>query len=121
MSIPSFTVTTKGIVTTCERDSEGTGYGYGKFLPESKDFIFDAQKIENNKTHLEMPYKCRDCFCKWHCAGDCPDVRNVNYDRCYVNKRLIQYELETILHQTNNKKTKGGDKNEQRHNESGCL
>lgn len=121
MSIPSFTVTTKGIVTTCERDSEGTGYGYGKFLPESKDFIFDAQKIENNKTHLEMPYKCRDCFCKWHCAGDCPDVRNVNYDRCYVNKKLIRYEIETILHQTNNKKTEGGDENEQRHNESGCL
>ena len=54
MSIPSFTVTTKGVVTTCERDSEGTGYGYGKFLPESKDFVFDAQKIENNKTHLEI-------------------------------------------------------------------
>lgn len=121
MSIPSFTVTTKGTVTTCERDSEGIGYGYGKFLPASKGFIFDAQKIENNKAHLEMPYKCRDCFCKWHCAGDCPDVRNVNYDRCYVNKRLIQYELETILHQTNIKKTKGGDENEQRHNESGCL
>lgn len=97
MSIPSFTVTSKGIVTTCERDSEGKDYGYGKYLPKSGSFAFDEEKIHVNKSLLKMPEKCRDCFCKWHCAGDCPDTRNINYDRCYVNKRLIQYELESIL------------------------
>lgn len=97
MSIPSFTVTTKGIVTTCERDSEGSEYGYGKFLSESGAFTFNAQRIEDNKALLTIPQKCHDCFCKWHCAGDCPDVRNINYDRCHVNRRLIQYELESIL------------------------
>ena len=38
MSIPSFTVTSKGIVTTCERDSEGKDYGYGKYLPKVRQF-----------------------------------------------------------------------------------
>lgn len=103
MSIPSFTVTSKGIVTTCERDSEGKDYGYGKYLPESDNFVFDEEKINYNKSLLSIPGKCKECFCKWHCAGDCPDTRNINYDRCFVNKRLIQYELESILNGTNNK------------------
>src|SRR3990172_9574544 len=121
MSIPSFTVTTKGIVTTCERDSEGDYYWYGKFSPESKDFVLEEQRINYNKALLEMPQKCRDCFCKWHCAGDCPDVRSINYDRCYVNRSLIQYELESILNEAKNKVTKGGGKNERSPNESSCL
>ena len=97
MSIPSFTVTPKGIVTTCERDCEGELYWYGKFLPESKNFIFDEERIDHNKSLLEMPDKCHDCFCKWHCAGDCPDVRTIGYNRCYVNKKLVRYELECLL------------------------
>lgn len=97
MSIPSFTVTTKGIVTTCERDSDGDDYWYGRFSPETQGFVFNEERMACNKGLLEMPEKCKDCFCKWHCAGDCPDVRTVNYDRCYVNKALIQYELEKTL------------------------
>lgn len=104
MSIPSFTVTTKGIVTTCERDSEGVDYSYGKFSCELGDLVLNERRIEDNRVFLEMPQKCHDCFCKWHCAGDCPDVRNINYDRCYVNRRLIQYELESIL---NKEETRG--------------
>ena len=97
MSIPSFTVTTRGIITTCERDSEGDCYWYGQYSPEAQDFILDEQRINHNVSLLEMPQKCYDCFCKWHCAGDCPDVRTINYDRCFVNRSLVQYELETIL------------------------
>jgi radical SAM protein with 4Fe4S-binding SPASM domain len=81
MSIPSFTVTTKGHVTTCERDSEGKQYGFGKYSPQLRDFILDKQKIESNKSLLNIPQKCQDCFCKWHCAGDCPDLRTINYNR----------------------------------------
>ena len=71
--------------------------GMGNIYQKSGSFAFDEEKIHVNKSLLKMPEKCRDCFCKWHCAGDCPDTRNINYDRCYVNKRLIQYELESIL------------------------
>lgn len=98
MSIPSFTVTTDGIITTCERDSKGTDYSYGKYSFNSKKFILDNKRIEKNKGLLTMPEKCKSCFCKWHCAGDCPDVRmHLNYNRCEVVKALTQHSLELML------------------------
>lgn len=112
MSIPSFTVTTNGVVTTCERDSEGDNYWYGRFSDESKTFIFDQKRIVQNKTLLKMPEKCYSCFCKWHCAGDCPDVRSINYNRCYVNRSLVQYELDSLLTQKIN--NKGGNNDERK-------
>lgn len=118
MSIPSFTVTTKGIVTTCERDSDGDNYWYGRFSSDKQEFIFNEQRMGCNKTLIEMPDKCRDCFCKWHCAGDCPDVRTVNYDRCYVNKALVQYELEKIL---SGIKKRGGERYAEVHDGAACL
>jgi uncharacterized protein len=100
MSIPSFTVTVRGVITTCERDSDGTNYWYGRFPPELADPSLDESRMEHNRALLEMPEKCHDCFCKWHCAGDCPDVRTIGYDRCSVNRCLVQYELESILDHT---------------------
>ncbi len=108
MSIPSFTVTTRGVVTVCGRDIDGDNYWYGRFSPESRDFVLDDGRIEYSKLFLQMPQKCHDCFCKWHCAGDCPDARRINYDRCYVNRSLIQNELESTLTGPHLKR-KGGD------------
>lgn len=96
MSIPSFTVTTKGVVTTCERDSEGTSYAYGEFSPQLDAFVLHEDCMRRNAVQ-HMPEECHRCFCKWHCAGDCPDVRNIGYNRCFVNRSLMLYELETIL------------------------
>lgn len=97
MSIPSFTVTTNGFITTCERDSTGENYWYGKFSQKENGFLFNEDRVKENQRLVIMPNKCKHCYCKWHCAGDCPDVRLINYDRCYVNKSLIKYELESIL------------------------
>ena len=97
MSMPSFTVTTKGVITTCDRDSDGKMYAYGHYLKGEKRFELDANRIERNRQLLTFPPKCNMCFCKWHCAGDCPDVRSVNYERCSVNRALIRYELENAL------------------------
>ena len=98
MSIPAFTVTTRGLVTTCERDSDGHYYSYGEFSPASQMLVTDEHRVERNKTYLGIPSKCVPCFCKWHCAGDCPDLRNIGYDRCYVNRSLVKHELECLLH-----------------------
>jgi len=106
MSIPSFTVTTTGTITTCERDSTGENYGYGRFDPDTQTFVFDEQRIHDNISLLSLPQKCNNCFCKWHCAGDCPDLRTINYDRCYVNRRLVQYELESTLNTANKTQTR---------------
>lgn len=97
MSIPSFTVTTQGIVTTCERDVAGKLYGYGSYLPESGKFAVDEQAVQRNAQRPGLLEKCDDCFCKWHCAGDCPDIHGIGYDRCFVNRSLVQHELETMI------------------------
>lgn len=97
MTIPSFTVTTDGIITTCERDSDGDNYWYGKYSNLKKVFEMNNDRIDYNKALVEIPEKCNDCFCKWHCAGDCPDLRMMGYNRCFVNKELIKYELKNIL------------------------
>ena len=109
MSIPSFTVTTKGLVTTCERDSDGKFYSYGRYVQESRSFEFDQDRIDKNNQLLSIPSKCQSCFCKWHCAGDCPDVRSINYERCYVNRELIRHELEIALEPQKSKHMEGGE------------
>ena len=95
MFIPSFTVTTNGIVTTCERDYTGQNYGYGFFDSEKKEFLIDNNKMEINKKRVEIPSKCNDCIGRYHCAGDCPDLRTIGYERCelirfFIKNRLIR-------------------------------
>jgi len=108
MAFPSFTVTTGGLVTTCERDSDGSSYWYGEFCPETGRFTVDQARVERNRLLLVMPEKCGECFCRWHCAGDCPDLREIGYDRCYVNRKLVQYELECLLRGEREGESDGG-------------
>ncbi len=93
MFIPSFTVTTDGIVTTCERDVDGRLYKYGYYNKDQKRFIINEELIKKNKQYIQLPLKCHTCYCKYHCAGDCPDVRNIGYNRCELNKYLLKNEL----------------------------
>lgn len=93
MFIPSFTVTTKGIITTCERDKTGENYGYAHYDFNNKTFIFNQKAIDRNKNLVQLPSKCNDCICLYHCAGDCPDARNIGYNRCQLNQNLLIKEL----------------------------
>lgn len=95
MAIPAFVVTTKGIVTSCERDCCGSSYGYGRY--NRGQFIFSPEKIEENKKLSKLEEKCNGCYVKWHCAGDCPEVKKIGYDRCDVNKKLVLCELEQMF------------------------
>lgn len=72
-----FTVTSKGYVTACfevcdTTDPRHERFFYGYYDNERGEFIFDQQKLDAlSRLRVEnMPY-CADCFCKWHCAGDC--------------------------------------------------
>ncbi len=98
MFFPSFTVTTRGIVTTCERDKTGENYGYAKYDQTRGKFIFDEKAIKRNRDIIHLPDKCSDCICLYHCAGDCPDVRSIGYDRCDLNRNLLVRELNYEIH-----------------------
>lgn len=93
MYIPSFTVTTGGVVTTCERDMKGENYGYGKYDERLKTFRINQEAIAVNKERVKIPEKCDACICRYHCAGDCPDVRAIGYDRCESNRYLLKQYL----------------------------
>lgn len=93
MHIPSFTVTGSGIVTTCERDCSGENYGYGVYDPARNAFVLDGGLMARNRALASIPEECDECICRYHCAGDCPDVRTIGYDRCEVNRELLRRYL----------------------------
>lgn len=103
MYIPSFTLTTSGVVTTCERDSTGENYGYGYYDASQCKFVIDDSKVKKNQSLIIMQDKCLSCICRYHCAGDCPDVRTIGYDRCETNRYLLKKYLMSIIDE------KGGD------------
>ena len=77
VSSGSFTVTPTGDVTACyevsyRSDSRADRFFYGRFDTESGSFAFDQEKLDElSKLNVHNYRFCDDCFCRWHCAGDC--------------------------------------------------
>lgn len=103
----SFTVTAEGNVTSCyevctTKDARSPRYLFGHYDFDKHDFVFDEAKLEA-LAKLEvrnMPY-CGNCFCKWHCAGDCAakllgtasPAAHAGSDRCYINRELTRRQI----------------------------
>jgi uncharacterized protein len=97
MAIPSFTVCTDGTITACHRDQEGTDYGYGYIDIATGTVLVDESKVESNVSKTEAQSRCESCFARVHCAGDCPDLRRIGYDRCDINQYLVFKQLEELF------------------------
>ena len=102
-----FTVTAEGNVTSCYeictyQDIRAKKYIYGRFDEESGKFIFYNEVMSDLK---ELQVKnilfCNDCFCKWHCGGDCaakllgdkPVAEHAGSERCVINRALTYRQL----------------------------
>lgn len=98
----SFTVTAEGLVTACyevasREDPRADTYLYGYFDKGQHCFIFDDEKRKalHRMTVYNMPH-CTNCFCRYHCAGDCvakvlgcADPNNHHgSDRCEITRAL---------------------------------
>ena len=100
----AFVVTPEGDVTTCFET-------YGREHPLSQqffvgtyqgkgDFLIDEEKLRRHfdRTIQRISY-CEQCFCKWHCAGDCAikTVAGKNGEgfrpsaRCLANQELSKF------------------------------
>jgi len=106
-----FTVTPTGDVTSCfevsyKDDPRAARYFYGAYDPDSDRFIFD-EHAQEELSHLNvhnMPY-CTDCFCKWHCAGDCAaklleerePATHHGSARCDINRALTLRQIQRRL------------------------
>lgn len=103
----SCAVTPEGWITSCYEvlsvdDPLAAVFFYGKYNPELRKVEID-EELRKNLFELNVlnKSKCKNCFCKWHCAGDCPaksikaeDMLPDEYpDRCYINRELTKDQL----------------------------
>lgn len=111
-----FTVTAEGLVTSCfevatQEDPRASTFIYGQYDPHEKGFVFDEETREalHALSVHNMPY-CQNCFCKFHCCGDCPAKVLANdrpqthkgSDRCQITRALT---LDAISRKLNTAKT----------------
>ncbi len=77
VSSGSFTVTPTGDVTACyevsyRSDPRAERFFFGRFDEQVGDFVFDQSKLDElSRLCVHNIAYCDDCFCRWHCAGDC--------------------------------------------------
>ena len=100
----SLIVTPQGNLTSCFEIYSNSHPDSDKFIigKINKDYAdIDMDKLNNfiNRTVENIPY-CQDCFCKWHCAGDCAaktgldtSINRNNSERCIINQELIKFFL----------------------------
>jgi uncharacterized protein len=103
----NFIVTSAGLVTSClevtsRDDPRSESFVYGSYDAGRGEFVFDLNRFRSlGQLRVQGMDWCRDCFAKWHCAGDCPakvsQPGNVNSGknsyRCEVNRQITLSQL----------------------------
>jgi radical SAM protein with 4Fe4S-binding SPASM domain len=111
VSSGSFTVTPTGDVTACYEvsyasDPRSQRFFFGRYDVEAGGFVFDDVKLkELSRLNVRNFPFCRDCFCKWHCAGDCAakvldgiePEQHAGSVRCEVNRALTLDQIRRKL------------------------
>jgi len=104
-----FAVTPDGFLTNCwEVTSQEhplvETFIFGKMLPDGKIQIDQAKLDFLRRLSVHQLDYCRDCFARWHCAGDCVTrLGHQHYQgprggiRCETNRELIKHCLIQML------------------------
>ena len=109
----NFFITPKGYATACLEvsdidDTRSDFFIYGNYDEVKKDFVFNNETYKRLASSQVQSFNtCRDCFAKWHCAGDCiaksPNLLKVsderNQYRCKLNKTLLRRTLINTMDQ----------------------
>lgn len=111
VSSGSFTVTPTGDVTACyevsyRSDPRSERFFFGRFDHDLGDFVFDQEKLDAlSELNVHNIRFCDDCFCRWHCAGDCaakvldgiPLERHHGSVRCQISRALTLNQIQRKL------------------------
>ena len=98
LASPGVTVTPSGKISLCQRDGAPDFFHYGYVDKEKRKFIVDEEKVISFRSLDVRNYdECEKCFCKYHCAGDCQDLRQENISRCDFTRFLAKYKLVRLL------------------------
>lgn len=112
----NFCVTPDGNITTCfevlnSTDPAASLFFIGKVDPVQGRVMLDQERIEQLQQRVaDNMEACRDCFLRYHCAGDCP-VRSFRYSqrdlyspdpyRCRIaqriNRQLIAWLADGVI------------------------
>lgn len=107
----SCAVTPDGWVTSCYEiidvhDPLSKIFFFGKYDRDSNRLVFDEESRQRLiNLSVEHNNRCQKCFCKWHCAGDCPS-KSTRFkkmfpsgvtDRCYITRELTKDDLVEML------------------------
>ena len=108
-----FAVTPEGLITNCWEVTNPDHpladiFIFGKILPFGQIEI-DQKKIDYLRTFSVNNFDyCKDCFAKWHCAGDCVTKLGHNNfhgprggNRCETNMLLIANQVIRLLENDN--------------------
>lgn len=116
-----FSVLPEGIATSCYEVTESTDpraaiFHYGKYDADKGQFCFDDKRIAALRGYsVEHLPHCQDCFCRWHCAGDClakvfessGTDRHDGSTRCALNRELTVVALEELVSSAKGQETNG--------------
>jgi uncharacterized protein len=106
-----FSVLPEGIATSCYEvtdvsDPRAGIFHFGRFDPATETYVFDQDRVAALRgLSVEHLAFCADCFCKWHCAGDClakafqksgAAVHGGSL-RCHLNRALTLARLDEIV------------------------
>lgn len=108
VGIPSWTVDVNGVIYACHRDDAPDEFIFGNYDINTNSLQLDTTKIKNIREMVVLNYEeCKDCFCKYHCAGDCPDRRLTDKLNCLTTQNIGLSILNSKL--SNNKKLNYGN------------
>ncbi len=90
----SMTVYMDGLITACSRSKAADTFPYGKWNMETHLPEIDEEKlVEMRNFSVDNFPECQDCFARYQCAGDCPQLRLTGADRCDSNTRIAFEQL----------------------------
>jgi radical SAM protein with 4Fe4S-binding SPASM domain len=94
VGVPNWTISMNGDIVCCSRDGAPEEFTFGRLDYKDSKIVIDKEKLNNIRKMNVFSYEeCKDCFAKYHCAGDCPDRRLSNKSDCASIKKIGKYIL----------------------------
>nr|VFK43559.1 MAG: radical SAM additional 4Fe4S-binding SPASM domain-containing protein [Candidatus Kentron sp. TC] len=115
----NFIVASDGLISSCvegldRNDPRSRFFSYGEYDRETKEFIFKAEQADRlREISVHKIEDCKDCFAKWHCAGNClargwvetSTKFKLDTGRCYITRYFAREKLLSLGVDATSKRT----------------
>ncbi len=112
VSMDNFSVTPDGYITTCYEvttrdDPKAETFFIGRIGADGQLIIDETKRRFLHSLTVDKLDFCRNCFAKWHCAGECAAklghedyTGKRGHDRCELNRQLVKSRLIGLIEGT---------------------